>query len=163
MDDLRRLFGSMKFGNVTSFIASGNILFDSTIRNATKLEPPIEKALQKALGYPVATFVRSAPDLTALARHPLVSGEEVPAGCSLYVAFLRAEPTKDSIRQLMSYRTPVDDFHLYQRQVLWTIRGGMMDSTFSGGLEKMLAMPATIRNATTVRKLAKIVSSETST
>jgi uncharacterized protein (DUF1697 family) len=162
MEVLRRLFTSMGFSGVTTFIASGNVIFESAARNAARLEASIEKELEKALGYPVATFLRPASELSALAAHPLVCGAEVPDGCSLYVMFLRAEPTKETARRLSSFSNQIDTLRVYERQVLWTVRGRTMDSTLSGAeLEKTIAMPATVRNATTVRKLAKIVAPET--
>jgi uncharacterized protein (DUF1697 family) len=161
MDVLRRLFTSMGFSGVKTFIASGNVIFESPARNAVRLEASIEKELAKALGYPVAVFLRPAPELSALAAHPLVCGTEVPEGCSLYVMFLRAEPAKETARKVASFSNDVDTLRVYERQVLWTVRGRTMDSTLSGAqLEKTLAMPATVRNATTVRKLAKIVAPE---
>ena len=49
----------------------------------------------------------------------------------------------------------VDDFHIHDREAYWLSRIRSSDSTFSGAmLEKALGMPATMRNITTVRKLA---------
>ncbi|MGH9349455.1 MAG: DUF1697 domain-containing protein [Vicinamibacterales bacterium] len=155
MDVLRRLFASMGFAGVETFIASGNVIFESAARSASRLEPEIEAALERALGYAVATFVRAVPDVAELARHPLVSGAKVPDGASLYVAFLRAAPSRESARKLIAFNNEVDELQVYRREVLWTVRGKFLDSTFSAAqLEKTLAAPATVRNATTVRKLA---------
>lgn len=155
MDDLRRLFSSMGFSDVQTFIASGNVIFESPAKPAARFESLIEKALHKALGYEVATFVRSLPDVAALARHPLVSGERVPQAASLYVLFLRDAPTRELANKLTAFKSDVDDFVVHERQVLWTVRGGFLDSKVNGGqLERALAMPGTIRNATTVRKIA---------
>ena len=163
MNELRRLFVSMGFSGVQTFIASGNVIFESRVRTSARLEPPIEKALEQGLGYPVGTFVRTAPALASLAQDPLVSGGEVPDGSSLYVAFLRGVPTKESARKLVAFSNDVDTLRIHENHVLWLVRGNSRASTLSGGqIEKTLGMPATLRNATTVRKLAKIVSPETS-
>ena len=66
MDRLRTLFETAGFDAVETFIASGNVVFDSSRRNAGDLERTIESHLKKALGYPVATFVRSMPELSAI-------------------------------------------------------------------------------------------------
>jgi uncharacterized protein (DUF1697 family) len=117
MDVLRRLFTSMGFSGVTTFIASGNVIFESPARNAGRLDVSIEKELAKALGYPVATFLRPAPELSALAAHPLVCGAQVPEGCSLHVMFLRAEPAKETARKVASFSNDVDTLRVYERQV----------------------------------------------
>ena len=155
MDDLRRLFSSMGFSGVETFIASGNVIFESPSKSSAKLETTIEAALEKALGYHVGVFLRSPDELAELAGHPLVSGEKVPAGASLYVGFLRTQPAKEFTRKLMAFNTDVDDFQVHDRQVLWMVRGNFLDSKVSSAkLEKTLTMPATFRNATTVRKMA---------
>ncbi len=57
MDDLRRLFESLGFTRGETFIASGNVVFETTSKNTTALERKIEKKLRDALGYEVATFI----------------------------------------------------------------------------------------------------------
>lgn len=155
MDELRRHFASAGFSGVQTFIASGNVIFESAAKATPRLESSIERSLQKALGYEVATFVRSVPDLAALSKHPLVSGEQVPKGASLYVIFLRDVLTKELTKKLLAFRSDVDDLLVHDRHVLWTVQGGLMDSKIGGGqLERTIGMPATVRNATTVRKIA---------
>ena len=56
MDHLRNLFESMGFANVETFIASGNVIFDSKTKSTAALEMEIENQLQAALGYEVRRF-----------------------------------------------------------------------------------------------------------
>jgi uncharacterized protein (DUF1697 family) len=52
-------------------------------------------------------------------------------------------------------RTEIDDFHVHGREVYWLCRQKMSESAFSGALlEKTIGMPATMRNANTVKRLA---------
>src|SRR5258705_10757420 len=69
MDHLRSLFEAMGFANVETFIASGNAIFDSKIRNMKALEGKIEKALAAKLGYEVKTFIRSVTELAEVSRY----------------------------------------------------------------------------------------------
>jgi uncharacterized protein (DUF1697 family) len=155
MDELRRHLISAGFSGVQTFIASGNVIFESAAKSTPRLESTIERSLHKALGYEVATFVRSVPELAVLSRHPLVSGEQVPKGASLFVMFLRDVLTKERAKTLEAFSTDVDDLRVHERHVLWTIRGGFMDSKINGSqLERTIGMPGTVRNATTVRKIA---------
>jgi uncharacterized protein (DUF1697 family) len=155
MAQLRTLFEQLEFSNVETFIASGNVIFDAP---ATKvqLEQQIERHLQAALGYAVATFIRSPAELAAVAAYQPFTADELAAeGGSLYVAFLKAAPDRAAVQKLLTFRTEVDDFHVHEREVYWLSRARMSDSTFSGALlEKTLGIPATMRNVTTVRKLA---------
>ena len=47
MDVLRQLFESLGFANVETFIASGNVIFESKAGNVKALEKKIETCLQE--------------------------------------------------------------------------------------------------------------------
>ena len=152
MDRLRKLFESLGLSNVETFIASGNVIFDSPTKDAQTLEKKIESHLQKSLGYEVATFIRSVSELADIAYYQPFKLDE---GSSLYIAFLPAPPNGEAQQKLMTFRTEVDDFHVHKREIYWLCRKKLSESAFSGALlEKTVGMPATLRNATTVKKLA---------
>src|SRR5215831_8752107 len=69
MEELRRIFDAIGFSNVETFIASGNVIFDSKSKATRAIEQKIETALLKSLGYAVDTFVRAIPELTRIANH----------------------------------------------------------------------------------------------
>src|SRR5689334_7823353 len=156
MTQLRALFEELEYANVETFIASGNMIFDTPATNVRQLEQQIERHLHSALGYAVATFIRSTAELAAVAAYqPFPPAELAAEGSSLYIAFLQAAPSATAAQKLLAFRGEVDDFHIHEREVYWLARIRMSDSTFSGALlEKAIGMPATMRNATTVRKLA---------
>lgn len=156
MDRLRSLFEGLGFSNVETFIASGNVIFESPARNPQALERKIEAHLQKSLSYAVPTFIRSAPELVDVARYePFATSELCAGGHALYIVFLPATPTPDQEQKLLSFRSRADDFHVHKREVYWLCRRKLSESAFSGAmLDRTLRMPATMRNSTTVRKLA---------
>jgi uncharacterized protein (DUF1697 family) len=49
MDVLRQHFAALGFSNVETFIASGNVVFETTAKNTRTLEQKIEKHLRAAL------------------------------------------------------------------------------------------------------------------
>ena len=157
MDALRKLFEALDFANCETFIASGNVIFEAPDKDTQALEKSIERHLRTALGYEVATFIRSAPQLADIAKFQPFPAELAGDGTSLYIAFLQTPPGDQAQRELMTFRTDVDDFRIHGREVYWLCRKKMSESAFSGALlEKTLGMPATLRNSTTVRKLAAI-------
>ncbi|HYP29838.1 MAG TPA: DUF1697 domain-containing protein [Blastocatellia bacterium] len=162
MDRLRALFEAMGFSNVETFIASGNVIFDSPSKNTKSLEKKIEDRLQTALGYEVATFVRTLPELAAVADYKPFSDAELNAdGNTLYVAFLPGRPAEEAERRLLSFATESDDFHVSGREAYWLRRGKISESDFSGAtLAKTLGMQATMRNSSTVRKIASKYSAQ---
>jgi uncharacterized protein (DUF1697 family) len=156
MDQLRRLFEEMGLSNVETFIASGNVIFNSTSRNKKALESKIEGYLQKALGYEVATFIRSITELAEIAAYnPFTESEMNDPGTALFVGFLGSRPSSESKLKLESCASKIDSFRIHERELYWLLRGKFTESDFSGArLEKTLGMPATLRNITTVRKIA---------
>jgi uncharacterized protein (DUF1697 family) len=155
MERLRSLFAELGFANVSTFIASGNVIFESQREDTHTLEQEIEGQLQRAVGFPVATFVRSAAEVRAVDEYQPFGADEYGVDESLMVAFLRAPPSPEGVQELLAYRTDQDDFHVHQREVYWLCRSRISESAFSGALlEKALGTAATMRNSTTVRKLA---------
>ena len=154
MEALRALFTELGLQEVSTFIASGNVLFESRARDIAALERKIEAHLKKALGYEVATFIRSTAELAAVAAHDPFPDRADPV---VYVAFLKEAPAEEARAKLMSYRSEDDDFHVRGREIYWLPGGRVSDSKFSGAvLEKAIRLPGTMRNMTTVRKLAAL-------
>jgi len=156
MDYLRNLFTGLGFRNVETFIASGNVIFDSASKSSRPLEKKIETCLLKALGYEVTTFVRSTTELVDIAQHkPFPDSELSGPVHAVYIGFMASEPSDAAKKKLLSLATKVDAFHLNGREVYWLCRTKFGDSEFSGALlAKTLGMPATLRNSTTVKKMA---------
>src|ERR1044072_7434747 len=118
MADLRKLFEDLGFSNVETFIASGNVIFETPSEDAKALEDKIERHLQQSLGYGVATFLRSSSELAAIAEYsPFSEGELAGEGTLIYIAFLSASPTDEAQRKLAGFKTEVDDFHVHRREV----------------------------------------------
>ena len=154
MERLRQLFVKMGYRGVETFIASGNVVFDAA-GSAAAAERMIAAALEKALGYDVATFVRTPAEAAAIAAHQAFGAAEVARARTHCVGFLAAPLGKAAAAKLMALRTAVDDFHLHGREVHWLSRVGQSESVFSNAVfEKATGARCTFRSVTTVRKLA---------
>lgn len=156
MDDLRREFEALGFSNVETFIASGNVIFESRSQNAQALEKRIEARLGTAFGYPVSTFLRTPAELAKIVQHQPFAPDELNApGSTLYIGFLSAPPERAAQEKIVACRTAVDDFHVHKRELYWLCRKRLGESLVSGAaLAKALGMPTTMRNVTTIRRLA---------
>jgi uncharacterized protein (DUF1697 family) len=156
MDQLRSLFEALGLSDVQTFIASGNVIFDTKSRNTKALEKKIESHLQDALGYEVVTFIRTTSELALVADYKPFPDEELKAdGSALYIAFLADEPSGEAKQKVLSLTTEVDEFHVYGRELYWLRRKKISESEVSGTLlAKTLGVQATLRNSTTVKKLA---------
>ncbi len=159
MDRLRQLFEELDLQKVETFIASGNVIFDPAAgdraASVEELERAIETHLRQALGYEVATFIRTADELTGIARYRPFAGPAVAAAHALYIVFLRHEPDEAARSRLMALQDGVNEFHLHGREVYWLCHVSVQQSKVSGAaMEKALGSEATARNVTTVTKMA---------
>ncbi len=156
MDRLRALFEELKFTNVETFIASGNVIFDATAKNAATLETKIEAHLKSSLGYDVATCLRTTTELVRIAATDPFNGEAalLEEG-GLFIGFLKSAPEDAAIQKLMTLATPTDDFRVAGSEAYWLCRIRVSDSKITYAMfEKALGVTATFRNVTTVGKLA---------
>jgi uncharacterized protein (DUF1697 family) len=154
MDELRRLFEEIGLAKVETFIASGNVIFESSDDEAT-LERRISDHLHASLGYQAEAFVRSTAELAKIAAcEPFSESEYTDSGATLHIGFLAAPLPPASRKAVVALKSDVDDFHVDGRELYWLIRGKMMDSKVGGPLlNKTLGAPTTIRNANTIRRL----------
>ena len=79
MDQLRKLFEELQFENVETFIASGNVIFDTKSKNIAALEKKIDRHLHDSLGYSVSTFVRSIDEIARISAFKPFSDEDLAA------------------------------------------------------------------------------------
>ena len=162
MQSLREVFESLGFSSVVTFIASGNVIFETTMKNTKTLERKIEKGLREVLGYEVPTFIRTEAELAKIANYRPFRQSNLDAAVSIDIILLADrldQRFKQRIRQL---RTKMDAFHVRGREIYWLRRRKQSGSPFSTvPLEKTLSRPFTIRGADTIKKIASKYCSST--
>jgi uncharacterized protein (DUF1697 family) len=156
MEALRRHFVRLGFTNVETFIASGNVIFDSVDASAAELEARIASELEHRLGYAVATFVRTPDEIAAIVRRrPFDPASFDYEQHALYIGFLAGPPSAAAARDVAGLRTVVDELRIAGRELYWGCRTRFSETAISGAvLERTLGVPLTLRNVTTVRRLA---------
>lgn len=155
MDQLRALFEAIGLANVETFIASGNVIFESSL-DVAELEQQISDHLHASLGYQAEAFIRSTSELATIATYqPFPESEYTENGATLHIAFLPAPANAAAKRAVIALRSEKDDFQVDGRELYWLIRGKMSDSTLKGPeLGRALGVPTTVRNSNTIRRLA---------
>jgi uncharacterized protein (DUF1697 family) len=159
MEELRKTFEAIPLGNVATFIASGNVLFDSK-KSRESLERSIEHALKGTFGFDVATMVRSGAELAAVVEQVGRQGMRHGGGVTLYVGFLKRPPARANADAVAALSNEIDVLSVQGRELYWQCHKSFAESTVAGArLEKLLATAVTIRNFNTVQKLAARTSS----
>ena len=163
MDRLRALFEEMGFADVSTFIASGNVIFSAKSNDVASLSARIEQCLAERLGYDVATFIRTPTELEAIAAfEPADPGRGEPSVSSLYAVLLQA-PAADDLRSTLSgLSSEMDEFQFAGSEIYWLIQGKITESHFFGReFEKATrGVPNTTRNITTIRRLVAKLSAK---
>ncbi len=156
MDALKKMFEALGYSDVETVIASGNVLFDSSSKSGKAIENKIQNHLQAKLGYEVATFVRTGAEMDDVVRcKPFKPAELEAPHHALYIGFLPDAPTAAATKGLAKFASDYDVFRVHGRELYWLCRQKFSDSKVSGNLlERTLAMPTTLRNVNTVRKIA---------
>jgi uncharacterized protein (DUF1697 family) len=155
MEQLRWLFESLKFTHVETFIASGNVIFQTDETDTHPLERDIESILKEHLGYEVATFLRTPAEVAAIAEYQPFPQAQMDVAEALNIGFVAKEPTEEAVEKLMALQNEIDDFHVHQREIYWLCRKKQSESTFSNAVfERTLKLKSTWRGINTIKRLA---------
>lgn len=154
MDALKRIFETMGFADVESFIASGNLAFSS--KGVKGLDAKIASALEQALGYEVRTFVRTIAEVVDAAAHAPFAAKDVAACPTFLVGFLSKNLDAAGVERLSALESPGDRFHVRGRDFWWLSKHRQARPAITGRqLEKALGQPTTLRNVNTIRRMAE--------
>lgn len=155
MDQLRTRFEALGFTSVSTFLASGNVIFAADADNVDDIERQIEKDLAAGLGYDVPGFVRSAEEVRAIAAYAPFAEEVLNASAGkLQVSLLRDAPDEKVHEQVLRLATDADRLAIMQRELLWLPSGRMSDSELDLVAIFKLLGPATMRTMNTIVRIA---------
>ena len=155
MAELRRVFENLGLKEVETFIASGNVVFNSDAQDMRALELLIEDGLRKSLGYEVTTFIRTEEELAAIAKYEPFQTSHLRGAEALNVGFLVDPPGPAAKKLIAAFKSEIDDFNVRGREVYWLSQTKQSDSKFNNvRFEKMLNARATWRGINTIKRLA---------
>jgi uncharacterized protein (DUF1697 family) len=148
MSELRSMCVESGFDGVETYIASGNVVFDSQ-DNATRVRSKLEAQLKAYMGKSVDVLVRTAAEMRAvLDGNPFPNGKLGYA----YVFFLGHEPPRDAISSAL--RRTDEQIQLGRREIYVYYPSGMGNSK----LQIPATKSGTARNMNTVAKLVAMSS-----
>jgi len=120
MADLRAGLSDKGFGEVESYIQSGNLRFTSGLRSAAKVEIAVETALQELCGFTVRTIVRTPAQLGELASYGMGLASPLEGEVRRYVTFLKEDPDDEFLATMDGWDVAGERAHVKGREVyLW--------------------------------------------
>ncbi|MEX0905099.1 MAG: DUF1697 domain-containing protein [Balneolaceae bacterium] len=157
MNDLCDIFLTAGLKNITTYIQSGNVIFDSPETDTSRLKHEIETSLEKTAGFHATVLIRTIPELENIIYENPFEGR-VTDRHKLYVTFFKVEPSPDKQQELLSYRNDVEEFTVRKRELYSLIdKKTSQKPLFSNNfIEKHFGMPATTRNWKTVNNILNL-------
>jgi len=155
MAKLKQELEALGLKDVETFIASGNVIFTTRATDRAALTKRIEARLRDALGFEVATFLRTDAEVASIAACRPFPPAEIANAAAFWVGFLDRPLDASGARGLMAFKTEIDDFHTSGREVYWLCRKKQSESRFTNvSMERALKIRATFRGMNTVVRLA---------
>ncbi len=153
--ELRARFEELGFSEVSTFRASGNVVFAGAREPIEKLAAQIETGLESSLGYAVPVFLRTADEVRRIAAHRPFEQPSIEASKGkLQVAMLGAKPTTKVREQVLAMAGKEDLLAFGARELHWLPSGGILDTALDFKAIERLLGPMTTRTMGTVELLA---------
>ena len=157
MADLRATMEELGFDDVSTFIASGNVLFASGERDAAKLERKIERAIERRFRLPVKVVLL---DRTAYARivNAIPKSWIGDANVRANVAFVRGGTDAKQVVRELQPDPEVEEVKAIDGAILWaTKRDALNRSVMRKLIGSATYKELTVRNLNTTLKLQELL------
>ncbi len=160
MAELKKLYESLGFRNVTTYIQSGNVIFQSGKDDSGSVEAAIERAIERKFGFPVTVIARKPAELAGIIKANPFSGSDKIDETRLYVTLLKTKPAPEVVKALQpAAARSTDQYKITGSEVYLYCPNGygrtLLSNTF---FEKQLKVKATTRNWKTVNTLYAMAS-----
>ena len=143
------------FTDVATYINTGNVRFDTTLRSRTKIEAALEEAFEAEAGFAVPTIVFTQKELREIADHATSLSQSLGLDGRHYVSLLKEAPTEAAIRTVEELTTADEVAKVGGRAVHLLLRANYHEAKLTNVVvEKHLGV-ATNRNLTVIRALVE--------
>ena len=159
MEDLRTLCSGLGFHNVETYVQSGNIVFQTPIRNPAALSKRIGEKILQSFGFDAPVIVRTSKQMRkVITNNPFLKEKNVDSS-KLHVTFLSETPQERSLKKLETLSTNPDRFYAAPQEIYLYCPSGYGKTKLSNvAIEKALSVRATTRNWKTTNTLSEMVS-----
>ena len=153
MDALRRYVEELGFGNVRTYIQSGNVFFATEETDRGVLAERIERQLRAALGYEVPVCLRTVAELEQVIAADPFADLTVTPDMRLCVMFTNDDISPDLALPLRSPKGGMEIVATTEHEafVVWYLKDGRPPASY--GFEDVLGKKATTRFFHTTAKI----------
>jgi uncharacterized protein (DUF1697 family) len=152
-DRLIECFEGLGFEDVATFRTSGNVVFSGS-GSAAKLTKEIEAGLDRALGFEVPVFLRTAKQLAAIsAKKPFPPRALGKSKGKLQVALLDGRPPAAALKRVEEMATDADLLAIDGTELYWLPEAGTQESPLDmKAIDKSVGLN-TLRTMGTIEQL----------
>ena len=152
MADLKSDLESLKLKNVRTYIQSGNVVFDSTLKTESSLIRKILSVVEDRHGIRPQLFILDHSDLlAAIESNPFPDAVSDPK--TLHFFFLAEPAAEPDIKAIDKAKSTTEKYKLTGRVFYLHAPDGIGRSRLAANAEKYLGVATTARNYRTVEKL----------
>lgn len=158
MVELKQLFSNEGFNNVTTYIQSGNVVFQSKKTEIQELEQTIQVAIEKQFGHTINVLVLTKSELEIVFNNNpfLIKNTDLDIK-NLAVTLLNLEPDLGKISEIEALVDNDEEFTVVDKSVFLYLTYGFAKTKLTNNLfEKKLKSAATTRNWRTITKLVEL-------
>jgi uncharacterized protein (DUF1697 family) len=159
VEKLRASCQALGFGQVASYIQSGNLVFKAGKISAAAVSAKIEKCIATDFGFEAAVIARTADELKEIIRvSPLLKEPGVDES-KLHIVFLSETPVAEARKKLQSLTLPPDRVRVSGREIYFYFPNGVSGSSlWKHNLDRITSVTGTMRNWRTVCTLDQMAS-----
>jgi len=160
MKRLKQTFERLGFSGAKTFIASGNVIFNTAVSDAAKLVKKIEAAIAEDFGVEIKVLLRNADSMGKLVKAiPSSWVNDDKQKCD--VMFLWDEIDNRNVLKQLPFDLTIEDVKYVPGAVLWRIdRSKAAKSRMFKIVGTKLHKQMTVRNSNTARKLYELMTKE---
>lgn len=156
MKKLRTLLEELGLQNVKTYIASGNVIFQSEDRTPDDLADQISDAIKKEHGFrPDVQLLTVREMKTAFQANPFPEADEEPK--NLHLFFLAAAPKNPDLDAMDALRSENERFELIDKVFYLYAPDGIGRSKLAEKVGRYIDVSMTARNWRTVGKIMEMV------
>ena len=154
MSDLKKLFESIGFAEVETYIQSGNVVFSSDIED--DMYSKISVAIESKYGFKVPILIKKVTELTQIVTKCPFSDEKLEKS---YFILLREKPIEENLKLIENLSSEAEEFYIIDTCIyIFYSKGAGQSKLGVNFFEKKLKVTATARNYRTMAKLLELAS-----
>ena len=157
MVELKQLFFDLGYQNVVTYIQSGNVIFNSSEKNNSKIEQHIIEQVKTEFGHTIKVLVITKKNLTTIfTSNPFLKTKAINTKL-LYVTLLKENYFTEGIKFIEPYLVNNEELKIIDDCAYIHYPAGAGQSKLTINIiEKKLKTTATSRNWRTITKLVEL-------